>query len=108
MKRKDRIVIAFDVDGCLRCNCTPTCPDPNPRIVELLKILSTFKNVRLMVWSGGGKAYAENIINRFELPKCFGASKLDPETWVYGRPKIAIDDQQAFSMADINLIVREK
>jgi hypothetical protein len=76
--------------------------------VELLKILSTFKNVRLMVWSGGGQAYAQNIINRFELPKCFAASKIDQSTWAYGKPQIAIDDQQAFNMADINLIVREK
>ena len=103
-----RVVIAFDVDGTLRCNCKPDCEDANVRIVLLFSILATFKNVKLMVWSGGGAAYAERFIRKFGLPKTFGASKLDPSTWKYGRPQIAIDDIQDTAIADINLIVREK
>lgn len=105
---KKKILIAFDVDGTLRCNCTPTCADPNENIVQLAQILASFKNVRLMVWSGGGTDYAANAIRRYSIPKAFAADKKDPNTWVMGKPQIAIDDIQAFSLADINLIVREK
>ena len=40
-----KVSIAFDVDGTLRCNCTDTCEDPNPDIVEMFKILKKFKFV---------------------------------------------------------------
>lgn len=104
-----RIVIAVDVDGTLRCNCTETCEDPNKRIVELVKTLVTFKNVKIIVWSGGGKAYAQRFMDKYGMPpKVKAASKLDPSTWIYGRPQIAIDDIQDTAIADINLIVREK
>lgn len=101
----NKIRIAFDVDGTLRCNCTETCRDSNQRIIDLFKILRTFKNVELYVWSGGGKQYAEQFAELFclDVPvaRClskFGAPLMD----------IAIDDQQDFELAFINLIVREK
>jgi hypothetical protein len=104
-----RVVIAIDVDGTLRCNCTDICKDPNQRIVDLCKTLSTFKNVKVMVWSGGGKVYAQRFMDKYGMPpKVKAASKLDPSTWVYGRPNIAIDDIQDTAIGDINLIVREK
>lgn len=105
---KRNVVVAVDVDGTLRCNCKPHCIDPNPKMVTLTNIIGEFKNVRLMVWSGGGKDYADNAIRRYGIQRAFGASKLDPTTWVYGKPNIAIDDQQSFSMADFNLIARNK
>lgn len=103
-----KLLVAFDVDGTLRCNCTDTCRDPNEEIVQLLRILSRFKNIRVIVWSGGGKEYAEGFVRRYGLEKevpahrCF--SKLDAPKDV----KVAIDDQQDFSMALVNLIVRMK
>jgi hypothetical protein len=108
MSKLPKFVIAVDVDGTLRCNCTPTCIDPNYEIVQLVQILGRFKNVRLMVWSGGGKEYAANIIARYGLLRCFPASKLDQTTWVYGKPHITIDDQHSMTIGDINLIVRTK
>lgn len=105
---KRNILIAIDVDGTLRCNCKPTCNDPNPDIVTLANTLARFKNVRVMIWSGGGKAYAEHYMNLFGIERCFPASKIDKDTWVCGVPQIAIDDQQSFSLAEFNLIVREK
>lgn len=102
-----KYLIAFDVDGTLRCSCTNTCPDPNEDIVQLVNILGKFKNTRIMIWSGGGKDYAAHIIAKFGLQRCFPDSKLDPETWVYGKPHIAIDDIHAFNMGEINLIVRQ-
>ncbi len=104
-----KVIIAIDVDGTLRCNCTDTCEDPNKRIVLLADTLVSFKNVKVMVWSGAGKAYAQRFMDKFGMsPKIKAASKLDPSTWIYGRPQIAIDDIQDTSMADLNLIVREK
>ncbi len=104
-----RIVVAFDVDGTLRCNHTDTCEDPNQDIVDMCKTLSRFKNVKIYVWSGGGKAYAQRFMDKYGMPpKVKAASKLDASTWVYGRPQIAIDDIQDTAIADLNLIVREK
>lgn len=104
---KKKVLIALDVDGTLRCNCTPVCKDPNEDIIRLAKILAGFKNVRLMVWSGGGKDYAQKFIDLYSLP-AFAASKIDPTTWVSGKPQIAIDDEETFNLADVNLIIKEK
>lgn len=98
------IVICFDVDGTLRCNCTDTCQDVNRRIVDLLYILATFKNTKIVIWSGGGADYARSFMSRLDLPKGITfASKLDGL-----RPDIAIDDIQDTALGKINLIVREK
>lgn len=103
--KMEKIHIAFDVDGTLRCNCTDTCQDPNDRIVHLFSILSHFKNTQLYVWSGGGADYAWRFADKLKLPvskeRCIskiGAPPMD----------IAIDDIQDTAIAPINLIVREK
>lgn len=106
-----QIVIAFDVDGTLRCNCTETCRDVNRRIVDLLDIMLRMKNTRVMIWSGGGVDYARQFGEQFSSitqGRVHYASKIDSSTWKWGRPNIAVDDIQDTAMADINLIVREK
>lgn len=97
--------VAFDVDGTLRCNCTDTCTDPNVRQVERFKAFAHDKNVKLYVWSGGGADYAWRFAQRFELPvkqrNCIskvGAPQME----------LAFDDQHEFSLATVNIIVREK
>lgn len=99
------IKIAFDVDGTLRSNKTDTSTEPNDNIVNLFRILATFKNVDLYVWSGGGADYAKRFARMYNLPvkesHCiskFNAPAMD----------IAIDDIQETALAPINLIVREK
>lgn len=52
-----QITIAFDCDGTL-LNNTKQDMVANERIRTLLVILSSFKNVRIIVWSGGGELYA--------------------------------------------------
>jgi hypothetical protein len=102
-----KIRVAFDVDGTLRCNCTETCNDANQRIVSLAYLFSHFKNIELHCWSGGGADYAwafvrsHNLAPIIKQSHCY--SKLSAP-----HMDIAIDDQQEFSLADINLIVREK
>jgi hypothetical protein len=99
--------VAFDVDGTLRCNCTETCTDPNVEILDLLRILSKFKNITCFIWSGGGAKYALGMRNMFGLEQyvkeahCIskiGAPPMD----------IAIDDIQDTAIGSINLIVKQK
>ena len=101
-----KITVAFDIDGTLRSNKTETSQEPNKRIVELFKILNTFKNVETYVWSGGGKKYAEEYARKFglDIPETRCISKFTPDF----RPDIAIDDIQETNLGDINLIVREE
>ncbi len=84
---------------------------PIMRQVTLLQILSTFKNVSIVVWSGGGKKYAENWGKRLGIDKFVWryASKLEfSDIKKKCNFLIAIDDIQATRLGDANLIVREK
>lgn len=73
-------------------------------------ILSRMKNTRIIVWSGGGKDYAEQMVIKYGLSlyveQCYGKHEYDETT--DGVVDIAIDDQHEFSLADKNLIVRMK
>lgn len=103
-----KIIIAFDVDGTLITNTGNVMPDvSNRRIVDLLKILSTFKNIRIVVWSGGGKEYAERWVRLLGIEECVWrvASKTE---WKEINADIAIDDIQDTSIGKINLICKEK
>jgi len=100
------IVIAFDVDGTLRCNCTDDCREPNRRIVDMFNTLASFKNTELYVWSGGGANYADQFARRYDL-------KVSPSHCISKigatiKPDIAIDDIQDTALGHLNLIVREK
>lgn len=100
-----KITIAFDVDGTLRCNCTPTCTDAKVDVVVLFHVLNGFKNTKLYVWSGGGAEYARNAAIRYGLaiPESRMISKLSGF-----RPDIAVDDIQDTAIGGINLIVNQK
>lgn len=93
--------IAFDVDGTLIGE-----RGSHENILTLLKILAGFKNVRVIVWSGGGKEYAESYVRRLDLEKYVKAvySKVACEEEVH----IAIDDIHEFNLGHFNLIVRNK
>jgi len=103
----EKIVIAFDVDG--------TLIDSDENVYEHISMLmfvfyTYFKNIRILVWSGGGKQYAETITRRLGLDKYVWrfASKLEYAEIKRGRIIIAIDDVQDTRLGDINLIVRNK
>ena len=90
-----KVVICVDVDGTLRCNCTATCEDPNSRIVSITNTFVSMKNTKVVVWSGGGKAYAQRFVDKFFTPEV--AKKILTESKLnyimrYGQPDIAIDD----------------
>lgn len=103
--KMQKIKIAFDVDGTLRCNCTDTCREPNKRIVDMFNTMASFKNTEMFIWSGGGADYADSFARRFDLKvsrnHCIskiGAPEVD----------IAIDDIQDTAIGKVNLIVHEK
>lgn len=114
-----KVVIAFDVDGVLirnvegdRRHGIPNNSDtPIVHQINTLQVLSTYKNIKIVVWSGGGKQYAEMWGRRLGI---------DPYVWRYASKSehesirvhcdtlIAVDDIQATALGDVNLIVREK
>jgi len=114
-----KVIIAFDVDGTLIQNGSPDRQHgvvndgdvPIVHMINTLQVLSTFKNVRIVVWSGGGKQYAEMWGNRLGLNKYVWRydTKLNYQHLKILCDKlIAIDDIQSTLLGDVNLIVREK
>jgi phosphoglycolate phosphatase-like HAD superfamily hydrolase len=105
----EKVAVAFDVDG--------TLIHDNEINFETRTLLAWFvaqnwKNVDIIVWSGGGAQYAESKI-RLILPsvedKVKFYSKLEYSTIRKKYDKIiAIDDVQDTRLGDINLIVRNK
>ena len=69
--------------------------------------MASFKNVSIIVWSGGGKEYAARwgklvVVDDYVWKY---ASKLE---WKEINADIVIDDIQDTTIGKINLIVREK
>lgn len=119
-----KLLIAFDIDGTLRSNTVDQSKAPvaNEAIRSLLITLSSFKNTKILVWSGGGELYARQVSAALGLsnyiddyadkqyikcPDC----KEPCDHHTFGttiKPDIAIDDIQACELGVINLICREK
>ena len=112
------IVIAFDIDGTLRDNTAADCIVANERIRTLLILLSSMKNTRIMVWSGGGANYARQVCAAMAIEqyvdayadKGFGGYEADgsPIFDTDLRPDIAFDDIEECSLGALNLIVQER
>lgn len=116
----NKITIAFDVDGTLIKDSYngKGSPVANERIRSLLVALASFKNVRIVVWSGGGEIYARQVAREIGIAKYVdeyasknlqgknadGSYLFTPDI----KPDIAIDDIQACDLGVLNLIVREK
>lgn len=119
-----RILIAFDVDGTLVNNGALSEDQivANERIRTLLIILAHMKNVKIIVWSGGGELWARQAVEQLGIKKyvdqyadkiyikCLKCKKrCDHHTFgTKIKPDIAIDDIQTCELGLINLIVREK
>lgn len=104
--RMKRVVIAFDVDGTLRDN-TKEGVIANEDIRTLLRILSKFKNTKIIVWSGSGELYARQCGREMHLDHWVDSYASKTE-WQELQVDIAIDDIQDTSIGLINLIVKEK
>lgn len=103
-----KVIFAFDVDG--------TLIDEENKHVSTIKLLvamgeQKWKNVRVAVWSGGGRQYAETFVRRLGLEDHVDMvlGKLDHQRLRdEGCLVIAVDDIQDTAIGDINLIVRNK
>lgn len=122
-----KIVIAFDVDWTLIKTWFNSIVElenisyykySNERIEKLLKILSSFKNIKIVVWSWQWKEWARDVVKLLCLSKYVD--------WYYSKnhiwkdenwkhifepdivPSIAIDDIQDCNLWVLNLIVKEK
>ena len=110
------IVIAFDVDGTILNNegiPPETLAHLRPRhgvnveVILLIQILAKkMKNTRVIVWSGGGKEYAEKICREYGLDRyvdqCYSKMACEEEV------DICFDDVHACDLAKHNLIVKMK
>lgn len=106
-----KLVVAFDIDGTLRCNCTDVCEHPLQRQVDAVRFFAHLKNVTVIAWSGGGQDYARSMVHRLGLDDCIPPSKCYSKLNYYikhGQVDIAIDDIQDTALGKLNLIVREK
>ncbi len=104
--KMETITICFDVDGTL-LNNQGEGHSANEDIRELLRILSKFKNTKIIVWSGGGELYARMIAKELHIDQ-FVDSYASKTAHATIKPHIAIDDIQDTAIGKINLIVREK
>lgn len=107
--KMEKIVIAFDVDGTLISSAERKAGEPfilaNERIRTLLITLSSFKNTKIIVWSGSGELWARQVVNEIGIAKYVDKIMAkDAEL----RPDIAIDDIQDTAIGNLNLIVKEK
>ena len=115
-----KVTISFDCDGTLVTTDSATSRKivANERIRTMLVSLASFKNVRIVVWSGGGEMWARQV---------GAALGLDKYVWRYASknylgkgddgkhmfdpgfvPDIAVDDIQDCELGVLNLICREK
>lgn len=115
------VTIAFDVDGTLiTTDSKDSRPIANERIRTLLIVLASFKNIKIIVWSGGGELYARQVcdaigitryVNQFASKNHVATTKTMPPVHIFKpdiMPDIAIDDIQDCILGNVNLIVREK
>lgn len=118
------VLIAFDVDGTLISNKPEDLqrgyPIANERVRNLLIALSSMKNTKIVVWSGGGAGYAEQVVHKLGLQKYVdGYASKNPQVDVTVpgkrhvfipdiKPTIAFDDIQDCDLGEHNIIVREK
>lgn len=104
----DKVAFAFDVDGTL---IDENWPLANTQAILRAMLIQKWKNVDIIVWSGGGADYAETQFRRW-FPDLIGAkfhSKLEHKM-IRERYKyiVAVDDIQDTRLGDVNMIVRNK
>lgn len=114
------VTIAFDCDGTLVTTMSAKSGKivANERQRSLLVALAHSKNVKIIVWSGGGELWARQVGAALGIDKYVdlyadknhlgldehGKHMFEPDM----TPDIAFDDIQACELGSLNIIVREK
>lgn len=114
------VTIAFDCDGTLVTTFSARSGKivANERIRTLLVALASFKNTKIIVWSGSGELWARQVgaaigIDKYvdlytsknHLGVVDGVHQFAPDI---EKPDIAIDDIHQCELGILNLIVKEK
>lgn len=106
----EKTLVAFDVDGTLINGDVEKYGNMLQLLVSFLT--QRWKNVDVIVWSGGGADYARVQLERtadFFKDRQIWHSKLEYEQLRKKYDKvIAFDDVQDTRLGDVNLIVRNK
>lgn len=113
------VVIAFDCDGTLVTTMSAKSKKivANERQRSLLIALAHSKNVKIVVWSGGGELWARQVGAAIGIDKYVDLyADKNHQGMVDGvhqfdtvlKPDIAFDDIHACELGKINIIVREK
>lgn len=115
-----KIVIAFDCDGTLVTTYSATSKKivANERQRTMLISLSNSKNVKIVVWSGGGELWARQVGNALGIDKYVWKyadknhlGKDENNNHIFNPdfiPDIAFDDIQECELGKVNIIVKEK
>lgn len=92
------ITVAFDIDGTLRANTIEDKVVANERIRTLLIALASMKNTKIVVWSGGGELYAQQMVDALCIRKYVdvvagkvlsnpaSGKAMGTKTFYYGKP----------------------
>lgn len=99
------IIVAFDIDGTLRCDCRADCLDVRPEVVALLKAFKVVRNLRVIAWSSRGEDYCKGKI------VSLGLTELIPLTSCFDkasnqRATISVDDDVMFNKCLVALVVK--
>ncbi len=101
----ETVLICCDVDGTLIDSNDAARTDT----ITLLRILSTYKNVKIVIWSGSGKQYAERRGHSLGLDKLVWRYASKTEVAELGKlgTIMAIDDMEYARLGLVNLVVSE-
>lgn len=112
--KMQKVLVAFDVDGTL-IGTTQLGAEQGFALMLLLAryfIMQPWKNVDVIIWSGGGADYARTVCERHDdgfRGRNIWHSKLEYLELRKRYDKIiAFDDIQDTRLGDVNLIVRNK
>lgn len=113
-----KITIAFDCDGTLIQSDDTSILRWNKEVVDLLILLSKFKNTKIVVWSWRWKDWAKETVEYLDIRKYVDRIESKNHIWKDAEwkhqfapdfvPDIAIDDIQECDLWVLNLIVKQK
>lgn len=121
-----KLAVAFDVDGTLVKNDGQPGGrvTANERVRRMLIDLAHSKNVKILVWSGGGELWARQAakeigvapyVDQYADKQYIGCTECPDDVLCHHhsfgtdiKPDIAFDDIQACTLGNVNIIVREK
>lgn len=100
----EKIIIAIDVDGCLRRADDEQDVIADEDVRTLIRLLAGMRNTVIVLWSGSGPAYARQVAQETHVAHWVNeyGSKTDIGRI---RPDVTIDDQETAFYGALNLVL---